>query len=144
MKLIILFILLSFTNLIGQDLSDFGTDIKKLSGKGLSNFSTTVYYNEVWKIDFDTNKWEFLGNYNSSLIINIKNDNSGELILYYNNTKTILKVKGNFLAEKNDGNKTYLFYLDGGRIARLGVTPENYISVFSLIFSDRTTLSFAL
>ena len=126
---IFLIFILSITNVFSQD-------------SGLKNYYETLDYNSVYKVDLDINKWDFQHYYNSKVIIDIDENGGGKIILYYR-SKHLFYIERNYKLTYSDGSGTYFFVLDNGNILRLGITSKNYLSAFSIVLNDNTTVTFA-
>lgn len=128
-KIIFLFIFLTTASIYSQD-------------NGLKNYYQTLKYTSVYKVDLDINRWEFQNYHNTSVIFDLDENGKGRIILYYT-SKHVYFVERNYKVNYSDGSGTYFFVLDNGGILRLGITPDNYTSAFSLVFRDNTTITFS-
>lgn len=130
MKNIIFFLFyISVSNLYSQD-------------NGLKNYNKTLNYNSVYKVDLDINRWEFQNYHNTSILFDLNENGSGRIIIYYL-SKNVFYVERNYKVTYSNGSGTYFFVLDNGNILRLGITPDNYTSAFSLVLKDNTTITFS-
>ena len=120
---------ISISNLYSQD-------------NGLKNYYKTLNYTSVYKVDLDINKWEFQNYHNTSILFDINENGSGRVIVYYL-TKNVFYVDRNYKTSYSDGSGTYFFILNNGAVLRLGITPDNYTSAFSLVLKDNTTITFS-
>ena len=120
---------ISISNLYSQD-------------NGLKNYYKTLNYTSVYKVDLDINKWEFRNYHNTSILFDINENGSGRVIVYYL-TKNVFYVDRNYKTSYSDGSGTYFFILNNGAVLRLGITPDNYTSAFSLVLKDNTTITFS-
>jgi|SRR5690554_1988396 len=127
-KTIILFIFLITTSIYSQN-------------NGLKSYYQTLKYTSVYKVDLDIDQSEFLNNHKTTVIFNLDENGKGRIILYYT-SKHVFFVERNYKINYPDGSGTYFFVLDNGGLLRLGITPDNYTSAFSIVFSDNTTLTF--
>lgn len=129
MKQIIIFLILNtVSNIYSQDNS-------------LTNYNKTLYYNSVYKIDLDINRMEFQNYHNSSVLFDLNEYGSGRIILYYL-SKHIFYIDRNYKTTNSNGSGTYFFITNEGNVLRLGITPDNYTSIFSLVLNNNTTISF--
>ena len=129
MKQIIIFLILNtVSNIYSQDNS-------------LTNYNKTLYYNSVYKIDLDTNRMEFQNYHNSSVLFDLNEYGRGRIILYYL-SKHIFYIDRNYKTTNSNGSGTYFFITNEGNVLRLGITPDNYTSRFSLVLNNNTTISF--
>lgn len=129
MKQIIIFLILNtVSNIYSQDNS-------------LTNYNKTLYYNSVYKIDLDTNRREFQNYHNSSVLFDLNEYGRGRIILYYL-SKHIFYIDRNYKTTNSNGSGTYFFITNEGNVLRLGITPDNYTSIFSLVLNNNTTISF--
>lgn len=129
MKQIIIFLILNtVSNIYSQDNS-------------LTNYNKTLYYNSVYKIDLDTNRMEFQNYHNSSVLFDLNEYGRGRIILYYL-SKHIFYIDRNYKTTNSNGSGTYFFITNEGNVLRLGITPDNYTSIFSLVLNNNTTISF--
>lgn len=128
-KIFILFIFLTTTNIYSQN-------------NGLKNYHQTLKYTSVYKVDLDINTWELQNHQNTSVIFDLDENGKGRIIVYYI-SKHVFFVERNYRVNYSDGSGTYFFVLDNGGNLRLGITPDNYTSAFSLVFRDNTTITFS-
>ncbi len=129
MKQIIIFLILNtVSNIYSQDNS-------------LTNYNKTLYYNSVYKIDLDINRMEFQNYHNSSVLFDLNEYGRGRIILYYL-SKHIFYIDRNYKTTNSNGSGTYFFITNEGNVLRLGITPDNYTSIFSLVLNNNTTISF--
>ena len=129
MKQIIIFLILNtVSNIYSQDNS-------------LTNYNKTLYYNSVYKIDLDINRMEFQNYHNSSVLFDLNEYGRGRIILYYL-SKHIFYIDRNYETTNSNGSGTYFFITNEGNVLRLGITPDNYTSIFSLVLNNNTTISF--
>lgn len=128
-KIIVLFLLLtSLSTVYSQN-------------NGFKNFHATLNYNSIYKIDFDINEWYFQMYNSTNVIFDIDENGSGRIILYYPK-KNIFYIESNYRVNYSDGSGTYFFKLYNGNLLRLGVTPDNIISTFSIVGKNNIGISF--
>ena len=127
-QIITFFILIIVNNIYSQD-------------NGLKNYNKTLNYNSIYKVDLDINRWEFQNYHNSSILFDLNENGSGRIIIYYL-SKHIYYIDRNYKTTYSNGSGTYFFITNDGNILRLGITPDNYTSAFSLVLNDNTTISF--
>lgn len=84
---------------------------------------------------------EFQNYHNSSVLFDLNEYGRGRIILYYL-SKHIFYIDRNYKTTNSNGSGTYFFITNEGNVLRLGITPDNYTSIFSLVLNNNTTISF--
>lgn len=119
----------------------FAFSINSFSQSDLTNYKANLSFYKIYDVDLDTNQWTFIANKRTDIIIDIIEDGSGRIILYFNDKK-IIYVKGNYVLKRDNGTRTYFFTALNGSILRLGVDSDNKISAFSIVKENNTTITF--
>lgn len=115
--------------------------INSFSQSDLTNYKVNLSFYNIYDVDLDTNKWTFIANQRTDIIIDLIEDGSGRIILYFNDKK-IIYVKENYVVKRDNGNRVYFFTTLNGSKLRLGVDSNNKISAFSIEKENNTMITF--
>ena len=80
----------------------FAFSINSFSQSDLTNYKANLSFYKIYDVDLDTNQWTFIANKRTDIIIDIIEDGSGRIILYFNDKK-IIYVKGNYVLKRDNG-----------------------------------------
>ena len=106
---------------------------------GMRDFYKTLEYNSVFEADLDTNSYKFIVYNNTTVVIDINESGSGQIIVYFSK-KNVYDIFKNFKTTYADGSGLYTFVLTNGNLFILNFTSNRYFSTFSMMKQNNTAI----